>query len=168
MFTEKLNKDWKIQLEWWSWGDSARHPFDGLCTLPTPGHSPWSEVLTLTPNPYPPCYSVSHTVQHLFGNHCVDMNFMMTHENPAESKKASFTGDLSNLETELKDYVTKQEGQQRLCFLEFLGYHDPYHPQSQATETDFSNAGSMIECGLFTEVLCSQVCCRQCHTCALS
>ncbi|KAG7243935.1 hypothetical protein INR49_006093, partial [Caranx melampygus] len=78
-----------------------------------------------------PCYSVSHIVQHLFGNHCVDMNFMMTHENPAESKKASFTDDLSNLETELKDYVTKQE----------------------ATETDFSNVGSMIECGLFTEAL---------------
>ena len=44
-------------------------------------------------------------------------------------------------------------GQQRLCFLEFLGYHDPYHPQSQATETDFSNAGSMLECGLVTEAL---------------
>ncbi|XP_056233023.1 SMC5-SMC6 complex localization factor protein 1 isoform X1 [Seriola aureovittata] len=101
-----------------------------------------------------PCYSVSHIVQHLFGSNCVDMNFLVTDENPAETKKASFVdADLANLETGLRDYVIKQEGRQRLCFLEFLGYQDPYRPQSQATETDFSNVGSMIECGLFTEAL---------------
>ncbi|KAM9360076.1 SMC5-SMC6 complex localization factor protein 1 [Symphorus nematophorus] len=99
-----------------------------------------------------PCYPVSHIVQHLFGSNCADMKFNITNDHPAEMKKASFV-DLSKLENELRDYVIKQEGRPRLCFLEFLGYHDPYRPQSQATETDFSNIGSMIECGLFIEAL---------------
>uniref|UniRef100_A0A8P4GBT4 SMC5-SMC6 complex localization factor 1 n=1 Tax=Dicentrarchus labrax TaxID=13489 RepID=A0A8P4GBT4_DICLA len=101
-----------------------------------------------------PCYPVSHIVQHLFGSKCVDMKFNITDDHPAETKKANFVDvDFSKLETELRDYVIKQEGRPRLCFLEFLGYHDPYRPQSQATETDFSNVGSMIECGLFIEAL---------------
>ncbi|XP_040012375.1 SMC5-SMC6 complex localization factor protein 1 isoform X2 [Xiphias gladius] len=101
-----------------------------------------------------PCYPVSHIVQHLFGRNCVDMNFIVTDHHPAEMKNANFVDvDFSNLETELRDYVVKKEGRPRICFLEFLGYHDPYRPQLQATETDFSNIGSMIECGLFTEAL---------------
>ncbi|XP_074494382.1 SMC5-SMC6 complex localization factor protein 1 [Sebastes fasciatus] len=101
-----------------------------------------------------PCYPVSHIVQHLFGSNCVDMKFNITDDDPAEMKKDRFVdGDFSKLETELRDYVIKQEGRPRLCFLEFLGYHDPYRPQSQATETDFSNVDSMLECGLFIEAL---------------
>ncbi|XP_008286838.1 ankyrin repeat domain-containing protein 32 [Stegastes partitus] len=100
-----------------------------------------------------PCYPVSHIVQHLFGRNHVDMNFSITEDHPAETKARFVDVDFSNLEAELKNYVIKQEGRPRLCFLEFLGYHDPYRPQSQATETDFSNVGSMIECGLFIEAL---------------
>ncbi|XP_073322510.1 SMC5-SMC6 complex localization factor protein 1 [Pagrus major] len=101
-----------------------------------------------------PCYPVSHIVQHLFGSNCADMKFNMTDDHPAETKKASFIDvDFSKLEAELREYVIKQEGRPRLRFLEFLGYHDPHRPQSQATETDFSNVGSMIECGLFIEAL---------------
>ncbi|XP_070690163.1 SMC5-SMC6 complex localization factor protein 1 [Pempheris klunzingeri] len=101
-----------------------------------------------------PCYPVSYIVQHLFGSNSVDMKFNIMDDYPAKTNRASFVDvDLSRLETELRDYVIKQEGQPRLCFLEFLGYHDPYRPQSQATETDFSNVGSMIECGLFIEAL---------------
>ncbi|KAF1389016.1 hypothetical protein PFLUV_G00069080 [Perca fluviatilis] len=101
-----------------------------------------------------PCYPVSHIVQHLFGSNCVDMKFNVTDDHPAETKTSGFVDvDFSKLETELRDYAIKQEGRPRLCFLEFLGYHDPYHLQSQATETDFSNVGSMIECGLFIDAL---------------
>ncbi|XP_042344134.1 SMC5-SMC6 complex localization factor protein 1 isoform X2 [Plectropomus leopardus] len=100
-----------------------------------------------------PCYPVSHIVQHLFGSNFVDM-FEITADHPAKLKKDSIVDvDLSKLETELRDYVIKQEGGPRLRFLEFMGYHDPYRPQSQATETDFSNVGTMIECGLFIEAL---------------
>ncbi|XP_053181671.1 SMC5-SMC6 complex localization factor protein 1 [Scomber japonicus] len=101
-----------------------------------------------------PCYPVTHIVQHLFGSNCADMNFHVTNDLPAEMKEDSFVDvDLSKLEAELRDYVVKQQGRPRLCFLEFLGYHDPHRPQLQATETDFSNVGSMIECGLFIEAL---------------
>ncbi|KAM8759920.1 SMC5-SMC6 complex localization factor protein 1 isoform 1-T1 [Acanthopagrus schlegelii] len=101
-----------------------------------------------------PCYPVSHIVQHLFGSNCADMKFNMTDDHPAETKNASFVDvDFSKLEAELREYVIKQEGQPRLRFLEFLGYHDPHRLQSQATEMDFSNVGSMIECGLFIEAL---------------
>uniref|UniRef100_A0A3Q1IKS7 BRCT domain-containing protein n=1 Tax=Anabas testudineus TaxID=64144 RepID=A0A3Q1IKS7_ANATE len=99
-----------------------------------------------------PCYPVSHIVQHLFGNNCVDMKLNITEDSPAEMTKASDI-DFSNLETELRDHVIKLEGRPRLYFLEFLGYHDPSRPQSQATEMDFNNVGSMIECGLFSEAL---------------
>nr|XP_046243026.1 SMC5-SMC6 complex localization factor protein 1 isoform X2 [Scatophagus argus]XP_046243027.1 SMC5-SMC6 complex localization factor protein 1 isoform X2 [Scatophagus argus]XP_046243028.1 SMC5-SMC6 complex localization factor protein 1 isoform X2 [Scatophagus argus] len=101
-----------------------------------------------------PCYPVSHIVQHLFGSNCVDMKFNIKDDHPADMKKASFVDvDFAKLEAELSDYVIKQEGRPRLRFFEFLGYHDPHRPQSQATETDFSNVGSMIECGLFIEAL---------------
>ncbi|KAM7017544.1 SMC5-SMC6 complex localization factor protein 1 isoform 2-T2 [Tautogolabrus adspersus] len=100
-----------------------------------------------------PCYPVSHIVQHLLGSNYLDF-FDIQDDDPVEERKASFVdADFSKLETELRDYVVKLEGRPRLCFLEFLGYHDPYHPQSQATETDFSNVGNMIECGLFIEAL---------------
>ncbi|XP_026044577.1 SMC5-SMC6 complex localization factor protein 1 isoform X1 [Astatotilapia calliptera] len=106
-----------------------------------------------------PCYPVSHIVQHLFGtesllfggqsNH-VDMNFNITEEQ--EAHPADVKENFSTLEAELKTYI-KQVGQPRLCFLEYLGYHDPYRPLAQATKMDFSNVGCMIECGLFTEAL---------------
>ncbi|XP_060893948.1 SMC5-SMC6 complex localization factor protein 1 [Labrus mixtus] len=100
-----------------------------------------------------PCYPVRHIVKHLFGSNYLDV-YNIKDDLPVEERKASFVdADFSKLETELRDYVIKQEGRPRLCFLEFLGYHDPYHPQSQATETDFSNVGNMIECGLFIEAL---------------
>ncbi|KAM9858814.1 SMC5-SMC6 complex localization factor protein 1 [Aulostomus maculatus] len=99
-----------------------------------------------------PCYPVSHIVQYLFGSNCVDMNFNIQEED--EPKEASCANaDFSELEAELRDYVIKQQARPRLSFLEFLGYHDPHRPQSQATERDFSNVGSMIECGLFIEAL---------------
>lgn len=49
--------------------------------------------------------------------------------------------------------MPKKEGRPRLCFLEFLGYLDPYRPHAQAIVADLSNVGSMIECGLFSEAL---------------
>ncbi|XP_029018215.1 SMC5-SMC6 complex localization factor protein 1 [Betta splendens] len=100
-----------------------------------------------------PCYPVSHIVQHLFGNTPVGMNFSKREEHPAETKAINASVGFSNLEAELRDYVIKHEGRPRMCFLDFLCYRDPYCPQSQATETDFSNVGTMIECGLFTEAL---------------
>lgn len=40
----------------------------------------------------------------------VNVNFMKTHENLSESKKANIIDvDLPNLESELRDYVIKQE-----------------------------------------------------------
>ncbi|KAM7391812.1 hypothetical protein PAMP_022469 [Pampus punctatissimus] len=100
-----------------------------------------------------PCYPVSHIVQYLFGGNCNNMNFKIVNDHSAETKDSFVDVDFSELETELRDYVIKQQGRPRLRFLEFLGYHDPHCPQSQATETDFSNVGSMIECGLFIEAL---------------
>ncbi|XP_061585934.1 SMC5-SMC6 complex localization factor protein 1 isoform X2 [Cololabis saira] len=99
-----------------------------------------------------PCYPVSHIVQHLFGSNLLEIHFHI--REPFAENKASFPkDDLSNLEAELKSYVTKKEGRPRLYFLEFLGYHDPYHPNSQAIVTDFHNVGTMIECGFFIEAL---------------
>ncbi|XP_068594878.1 SMC5-SMC6 complex localization factor protein 1 [Brachionichthys hirsutus] len=97
-----------------------------------------------------PCYPVTHIVQHLFGSNCVDMNFKIPDDHSEEVQKAS---DLARLETELKNYVVKHEGRPRLVFLEFLGCHDPYCPQPRVTDTDFSNIGTMIECGLYSEAL---------------
>ncbi|CAJ1068536.1 LOW QUALITY PROTEIN: SMC5-SMC6 complex localization factor protein 1 [Xyrichtys novacula] len=100
-----------------------------------------------------PCYPVSYIVQHLFGSNYVDF-YDMKDGHQAEMRRAGFVvPDFSELETELRDYAVKQEGRPRLYFLEFLGFHDPNRPQSQAIETDFSNVGSMIECGLFIEAL---------------
>ncbi|XP_029367527.1 SMC5-SMC6 complex localization factor protein 1 isoform X2 [Echeneis naucrates] len=127
--------------------------------IPPPSHASITHVMAkpITENSKSysaPCFSVSHIVQHLFGSNCADMNFIVTDVNAAETNHGSFVDvDFSELETELRDYVIKHEARKRLCFLEFLGYHDPYRPQSQAAETDFSNVGSMIECGLFTEAL---------------
>ncbi|KAM8886475.1 SMC5-SMC6 complex localization factor protein 1 isoform 1-T1 [Spinachia spinachia] len=99
-----------------------------------------------------PCYPVSHIVQHLFGSNCVKFN--ITNDVSAKTTKDGFVDvDFSKLEKELRDYVIRQDARPRLCLLEFLGYYDPHRPQPQGTETDFSNVGSMIECGLFTEAL---------------
>ncbi|KAK5871315.1 hypothetical protein PBY51_004202 [Eleginops maclovinus] len=103
-----------------------------------------------------PCYPVTHIVQHLFGTNFVDMKFDLTDDHPPKKKKKTDSVvdvDFSKLESELRDYVIKQEGRPRMCFLEFLAYHDPHGPQSQATKTDFSNVGNMIECGLLIEAL---------------
>lgn len=99
-----------------------------------------------------PCYPVSHIVQHLFGSNHVDMNFNKTDDHSSETK-AGFLDGFSNLEAELRSFVAKKEGRPRLCFLEFLGYLDPYRPHAQAIVADLSNVGSMIECGLFSEAL---------------
>nr|XP_015827906.2 SMC5-SMC6 complex localization factor protein 1 isoform X1 [Nothobranchius furzeri] len=98
-----------------------------------------------------PCYPVSHIVQHLFGSNCVDMKFNI--QDHLAEKDSYLDEDYSNLEAELKSVVIEKEGQPRLRFLQFLGYHDPHHPHSQAILADFSNVGTMIECGLFVEAL---------------
>uniref|UniRef100_A0A1A8N6Y5 Ankyrin repeat domain 32 n=1 Tax=Nothobranchius rachovii TaxID=451742 RepID=A0A1A8N6Y5_9TELE len=98
-----------------------------------------------------PCYPVSHIVQHLFGSYCVDMKFNI--QDHLAEKDNYLDEDYSNLEAELKSVVIEKEGQPRLRFLQFLGYHDPHHPHSQAILADFSNVGTMIECGLFVEAL---------------
>uniref|UniRef100_A0A1A8L5L9 Ankyrin repeat domain 32 n=4 Tax=Nothobranchius pienaari TaxID=704102 RepID=A0A1A8L5L9_9TELE len=98
-----------------------------------------------------PCYPVSHIVQHLFGSNCVDMKFNI--QDHLAEKDNYLDEDYSNLEAELKSVVIEKEGQPRLRFLQFLGYHDPHHPHSQAILADFSNVGTMIECGLFVEAL---------------
>ncbi|XP_035496096.2 SMC5-SMC6 complex localization factor protein 1 [Scophthalmus maximus] len=128
--------------------------------IPPPSHASITHVMAKpmtekSKSHNAPCFPVSHIVQHLFGSNCADMHFNVTGNHPGlMMMKTSFVDvDFSNLETELRTHVIKQEGRPRLCFLEFLGYHDPYRLQSQATETDFSNVGSMIECGLFAEAL---------------
>ncbi|KAF7200064.1 SMC5-SMC6 complex localization factor protein 1 isoform X2 [Nothobranchius furzeri] len=98
-----------------------------------------------------PCYPVSHIVQHLFGSNCVDMKLNI--QDHLAEKDSYLDEDYSNLEAELKSVVIEKEGQPRLRFLQFLGYHDPHHPHSQAILADFSNVGTMIECGLFVEAL---------------
>ncbi|KAM4745408.1 SMC5-SMC6 complex localization factor protein 1 isoform 2-T2 [Anableps anableps] len=97
-----------------------------------------------------PCYPVSHIVQHLFGSNRLDFN--KTNDHPSETK-VGFLDGFSNLEAELKSFAVKKEGRPKLCFLEFLGYHDPYRPHTQAIVADLSNVSSMIECGLFSEAL---------------
>lgn len=99
-----------------------------------------------------PCYPVSHIVQHLFGNSYLDINFNIK-DDVTDTEEDCFVADLSKFEKELKDCLVKQESQPRLLFMEFLGYHDPYCPQSQATETDFSQIGTMIDCGLYIEAV---------------
>ncbi|KAM6931396.1 SMC5-SMC6 complex localization factor protein 1 [Xenentodon cancila] len=99
-----------------------------------------------------PCYPVTHIVQHLFGINHLEISINIR-DNFAETKPSFLKAVFSNFEAELRSYVTKNEGRPRLYFLEFLGYHDPYRPNSQAIVTDFSNVGSMIECGLFIEAL---------------
>ncbi|KAM3867570.1 SMC5-SMC6 complex localization factor protein 1 [Diretmus argenteus] len=91
-----------------------------------------------------PCYPVSHIEQHLCGDCCVSMSINVTDDQPSHV-------DFSELETELREYVIKQEGRTRLFFPEFLGYL--YSPHSQAAEADFGSIGCMIECGLFSEAL---------------
>ncbi|XP_013867978.1 ankyrin repeat domain-containing protein 32 [Austrofundulus limnaeus] len=99
-----------------------------------------------------PCYPVSHIVQHLFGSNCMDMNFNMNDQMVKE--KTHFQEDnFFHFEAELKSFVTNKEEQPRLRFPEFLGYHDPDRPHSQAIVADLSNVGSMMECGLFNEAL---------------
>ncbi|KAM9744018.1 SMC5-SMC6 complex localization factor protein 1 isoform 1-T2 [Menidia menidia] len=100
-----------------------------------------------------PCYPVSYIVQHLFGGNHVNMSFNIIDDHLPVRKSSVLDHDLSSLEAELKSYAIKKEGRPRMCFLEFLGYNDPYRPHSQAIVTDLSNVGSMIECGLFTEAL---------------
>ncbi|XP_075899970.1 SMC5-SMC6 complex localization factor protein 1 isoform X1 [Nelusetta ayraudi] len=100
-----------------------------------------------------PCFPVSHIVQHLFGSNCGNMKLDISDVHPAETKKAGVAEDFAKLETELKDYAIQHEGRPRPFFLEFLSYHDLDHPHFQVTETDVSNVGTMIECGLFAEAL---------------
>ncbi|XP_017283455.1 SMC5-SMC6 complex localization factor protein 1 [Kryptolebias marmoratus] len=100
-----------------------------------------------------PCYPVSHIVQHLFGSNSMDMNFNITDDQLVKKKTLFHDDNFSHLEADVKSFVTKKEERPRLCFLEFLGYHDPDRPHSQAIVADLSNVSSMIECGLFNEAL---------------
>ncbi|KAF0033381.1 hypothetical protein F2P81_013447 [Scophthalmus maximus] len=106
--------------------------------IPPPSHASITHVMAKpmtekSKSHNAPCFPVSHIVQHLFGSNCADMHFNVTGNHPGlMMMKTSFVDvDFSNLETELRTHVIKQE----------------------ATETDFSNVGSMIECGLFAEAL---------------
>ncbi|XP_028314423.1 SMC5-SMC6 complex localization factor protein 1 isoform X2 [Gouania willdenowi] len=124
---------------------------------PPPSDTSITHVLTkpATENPInhgANCYPVSHIVQHLFGKNTMNLNDNITDDHSAaetKDKNINFT----ILKEDILSYVTKQEGRPRLCFLEFLGYEAPCVPPSQATERDFSNIGSMIDCGLFNEAL---------------
>ncbi|KAJ0019300.1 hypothetical protein NQD34_006869, partial [Periophthalmus magnuspinnatus] len=98
-----------------------------------------------------PCYPVSHIVQHLFGKRYLDMNFNLS-EDETENE-SSFVTTFPKLEKELKDHMVQQNRHPRLRYCEFQGYNDPHRPQSEATEADFSQIATMIECGLFTEAL---------------
>ncbi|XP_054630977.1 SMC5-SMC6 complex localization factor protein 1 isoform X2 [Dunckerocampus dactyliophorus] len=101
-----------------------------------------------------PYLPVSHIVQHLFGINYFNMHFNITDDDDDEVNEVSVVNiDFSELEAELREYAIKQERRPRLFFFEFLDYHDPYRPQAQTSETDFSSVGSMIECGLFIEAL---------------
>ncbi|XP_076010215.1 SMC5-SMC6 complex localization factor protein 1 [Genypterus blacodes] len=97
-----------------------------------------------------PWYPVSYIVQHLFGSNALDMNFSIMEQTQTDINADLYDADL---ETEIRAFVMKQERRPRLVFVEFLSYSDPYLPQAQAVETDFSNIGTMIECGLVAEAL---------------
>ncbi|KAM9810958.1 SMC5-SMC6 complex localization factor protein 1 [Neosynchiropus ocellatus] len=97
-----------------------------------------------------PCYPVSYIVQYLFGSKCLDMSI---YDDGKVEGNFIDDDDYSDVETVLKDFAIKQEGRPRLCFLEFLGYRDPYRSKSQITDVDLRNIGIMIECGLFKEAL---------------
>ncbi|CAL8296665.1 unnamed protein product [Gadus morhua 'NCC'] len=127
-------------------------------STPPPPHAAITHVLA---KPLPkdlqgqiaPCYPVIHVVHHLFGGHFVDLQgtFEANEESPAEAEPASI--EFCQLEKELKEYIIKREEQPRLLFPEFQSYHEPYSLNSKAVEADFSNVGSMIESGLFSEAL---------------
>lgn len=91
-----------------------------------------------------PCYPVSYIVQHLFGKRHLDMNFKL--EN-------CFDVDIYIFEQELKDYIIQHNSQPRLNLCEFMTYQDTYRPQSQATDVDFNQIATMIDCGLFIEAV---------------
>ncbi|XP_059909461.1 SMC5-SMC6 complex localization factor protein 1 [Gadus macrocephalus] len=127
-------------------------------STPPPPHAAITHVLA---KPLPedlqgqiaPCYPVKHVVHHLFGGHFVDLQgtFEASEELPAEAEPALI--EFCQLEKELKEYIIKREEQPRLLFPEFQSYHEPYSLNSKAVEADFSNVGSMIESGLFSEAL---------------
>ncbi|KAM8864992.1 SMC5-SMC6 complex localization factor protein 1 [Synchiropus picturatus] len=98
-----------------------------------------------------PCYPVSYIVQYLFGS--LDMSISLLHDDGQEEGNFLADDDYSDVESVLKDFSIKQEGRPRLCFLEFLGYRDPYRSKSQITDVDLRNIGIMIECGFFKEAL---------------
>ncbi|CAL9708208.1 unnamed protein product [Knipowitschia caucasica] len=98
-----------------------------------------------------PCYPVSHIVQHLFGKRYLDLNFNFS-EDETERERSIGVVDFSVFEIELKERIIEQNYRPRLCYLELKSYHDSY-PQSEATEADFSQIATMIECGLFVEAL---------------
>ncbi|XP_051923349.1 SMC5-SMC6 complex localization factor protein 1 isoform X2 [Hippocampus zosterae] len=100
-----------------------------------------------------PCFPVSHIVQYLFESNFLHMKFNITDVNDDLTEPSVVDVDFSQLEADLREHAIKQESHPRLLFLEFLDNHAPHQPLSQATETDFSNISTMIECGLFIEAL---------------
>ncbi|XP_056145993.1 SMC5-SMC6 complex localization factor protein 1 [Lampris incognitus] len=99
-----------------------------------------------------PCYPLSYIAQHLFGDHY--MNFYKDDDELPETKRAKCLNvSFFELESELREYIDRREGQTRPVFLEFLGLRDPHHPHSQIIVADFTNVACMIECGLFCEAL---------------
>ncbi|XP_077378915.1 SMC5-SMC6 complex localization factor protein 1 isoform X2 [Festucalex cinctus] len=128
-----------------------------IYSYPPPSHSSITHIIakpiTQDASSYnAPCFPVNHIVQYLYGQkNFVDMKYNMTTN--YEAKETSVVDvDFSKLEADLREYAIEQEDYPRLLFLEFV---DDYHHQllSQATETDSSNIGAMIECGLFVEAL---------------
>ncbi|XP_077418732.1 SMC5-SMC6 complex localization factor protein 1 isoform X2 [Vanacampus margaritifer] len=122
---------------------------------PPPSHASITHVLAKpitqdTSSHNAPCFPVNHIVQYLYGRN-FDMKSNITTNN--EAKETSVVEvDFSKLEADLREYAIEQEDHPRLLFLEFVD--DNHHRLlSQATETDSSNIGAMIECGLFVEAL---------------
>ncbi|KAM6965418.1 SMC5-SMC6 complex localization factor protein 1 [Aplochiton taeniatus] len=123
---------------------------------PVPSHATVTHVLTKhvtegVKSCIAPCWSVKYITMHLFGNLCPNMDMPCEGQQPTQptQSKPINIAVFTELEIELKDYASKLEGRNRLVFPEFLSHSAP-SPRSQAVSADYSNLGSLIECGFFT------------------
>ncbi|XP_023674067.2 SMC5-SMC6 complex localization factor protein 1 isoform X3 [Paramormyrops kingsleyae] len=93
-----------------------------------------------------PCYSLDYIAQHLLGSSWPVISEVLS------SSPVDNTQLFSELEIQLKDYVSKLVLPERLVSIDYVSHATTGHP-SQSSVVDFSNVHSLIECGLLTEAL---------------